>query len=65
MEATLQLMIAKEIIATLGLLLIVLGVGWIYRPAALILAGILLFLYAYMTAKPQVGTSAKRSSSSK
>lgn len=39
----------KDLIATLGIALVVAGVAFVYWPAALILAGIMLFAFAYLT----------------
>lgn len=43
--------LSKEAIALVGLGLLVAGVHMIYRPAAYITAGLLVFVYAYVTAK--------------
>ena len=44
---------SKDLIATLGLLLILVGVGRWSINTALIIAGLMLFYYAFVTSKPQ------------
>ena len=46
-----------EVLFILGLALIALGIGWIYRPAALIFAGTAMSLIAYRLAS--VSTSSE------
>lgn len=41
----------KDFAAMLGLALVVGGAGWIYRPLAPILAGLVIFVYCFVTVK--------------
>lgn len=50
----------EDVIALIGLLLLVSGVFWIYRPAALIIAGAFLIWYSYILSGRPKETSGTR-----
>ena len=50
----------EDVIAVIGLSLLVAGVFWIYRPAALIIAGAFLLWYSYILSGKPKETSGTR-----
>lgn len=51
---------SKEIIGTLGLVLIVAGIACWSKPAAMIISGLMMASYAFLTVKPQRGAAPRQ-----
>jgi hypothetical protein len=53
---------SEDVIALLGLIFLIAGIFWIYKPAALIVLGALLLSYAYVSANKPKENSGNRKS---